>query len=689
MKTMKNLVKMMLMSVATAATVLFTACSDDLGEMTTSNNPQPANADAALLEAYGLTFENFDNVDDVIILDADTTQLSVSKAYAEKMGITSFVNHPMGIWHAMEQLPYIRKATAQELVGDRYILTVVPATVAEIIGDKQVNLQTDIYVNNDPSAVQTRAAGANLPEYAAKYMDDNNVIHPAVIHLTDPFGYDKGYHFNDDQPSASQTRAAASGEYQYMTAEELASGQTRWGVHRRLLGINTELEKKFKFAAKGSKDSVYVKFGSEVDFELNYFITLEGGIKWDYIIPSPYVEKFETGVDGHFNLDAEVEFGFEKKLSLEDLLKFEICKFQGYSFTFFVGPVPVLINVNPNMFIKFDGEVSGKITTGFKYEYGNEFMGGARYTDGKGWEGLGYFKETANKFSVLPARTTFKFSTGMGIYLGADIMLYGCAGPEFSVGPHLGGKLEAVVSPFDAASASDIVDFKGQIDLSINAVLGAKLSLLGYNLAETQVTIPMAGPWILAKYPSDGTEHKVGDTEGVTAAQPVVVEWKNFYKKAGDNFNAEMKQVINMLREIYNYSEAQARQMVVERIQKGWDYEPEVNNAILIDVWSELDKYKKEVEEQYYNYQYQKAGETGDYQWINAENWRRICQEITSKFRLYSEDSVENAMNNIHRWFQVMFQREPSIASAEDMAWLVDRFNNYSKYKWEYRQWSL
>ena len=66
----------------------------------------------------------------------------------------------------------------QELTGDRYILDVVPATVAEIVGDKNVDLQTDIYVNKDANSVQTRAAADNIPEYAAKYIDDNNVVHP-------------------------------------------------------------------------------------------------------------------------------------------------------------------------------------------------------------------------------------------------------------------------------------------------------------------------------------------------------------------------------------------------------------------------------------------------------------------------------------------------------------------------------
>ena len=87
-------------------------------------------------EAYGLTYHNFTGKDDVTILKADTTEISVSKALAEKMGIKTFVGHPMGIWDAQNHLPYARKATAEKLVGDRYILSVVPATLAELIGEK-------------------------------------------------------------------------------------------------------------------------------------------------------------------------------------------------------------------------------------------------------------------------------------------------------------------------------------------------------------------------------------------------------------------------------------------------------------------------------------------------------------------------------------------------------------------------
>lgn len=681
MTTKKNLVKQMFMNILTAGifTFGFTACTDDALDGEAAHNIS-AGADTALLEAYGLSYETFLTADDVIILDADTTQLSVSKAYADQQGITSFVNHPMGIWHSKRQLPYIRKVTAEKLVGDRYILDVVPATLAEVIGDKKVNLQTDIYVNSDDGAVKTRAAASNIPEYAARYVDANNVIHPAVIHLTDPYGYDADVHYPGDQPSAAQTRAAQSGDYPYITAEEMAAGNTRWGIRKRLLAFNNSIGNKMKFAAKGSKDSVFVEYKLETDFELNYFLTLEGGLKWSGILPDPYVKTFETGVDGHFDLGASLMFGFEKEWSTEDKLEFELAKFPGYTYSFFVGPVPVAIEVKPNLFMKFDGKVSGAVTTGCTYEYGNKFMGGGRYTDGRGWEGIGYFEETKNEFKIKPAQLDFTFECGMGLYLGADILIYKCAGPEFAVGPHIGGKLNVNVSPFDAQDVDDIVDVEGEIKLDINAVLGAKLTLLGYKLAETEVVIPMAGPWVLAKYPSDGTEHKVGDTDGVKAAAPAVTEWTNFYNHVGNGFKQDMQNIINMLKEINGCDEVKARQMLIKRLQDGYNNEPEFNNAAYADLCTELRTYQQEVEQMYYDYQYQKAGESGNTEWINAENWKKICRELLSSIRIDSNNNTEAVLNDVHQWFVNEFGREPR-QGTEDIAWIAGRLHNYAKYK--------
>ena len=206
------------------------------------------------------------------------------------------------------------------------------------------------------------------------------------------------------------------------------------------------------FAAKGKKDSLEVEVKTGIAFGLNYFLTLEGGIKWNWCIPSPYVKKFETGVDGHFDLDAEVMFRFQKEFDLEDRLKCDLAKFPGYTFTFFIGPIPVAISITPNMFVKMDGKVSGCVEMGFTYKYGNKFKGGFSYNNGdltliKG------FEETANKFDIIPAQANFNLETGVGLYLGADILIYGAAGPEFAVGPRLGA-LQIPLRPREGRSDS-------------------------------------------------------------------------------------------------------------------------------------------------------------------------------------------------------------------------------------------
>lgn len=690
MKTMKNLVKSMFMNILTAGifAMALTACQDDMEGMESYDTPNPAAAESGSFEAYGLTYQTFINDDDVIILNADTTQISVSREYAEKLGISSFVNHPLGIWQKQSQLPYIRKAIAEQLVNDRFVVSVVPATLAEVIGDKKVNLQTDIYVNDNPSSVQTRAGGSDIPDYAAKYVDETGVIHPAVIHLTDPYGYDNDVHYPGDEPAASQTRAAQTGEYQYITAEEMAGGNTRFGIRKRLLAFDSNLNNKLKHAAKGSKDSIYVAYEVKTDFELNYFLTLEGGLQWSGFLPSPYVKKFETGVDGHFDFGAKIEFGVEREWKLkEEDGKIPLAKFPGYTFSFFVGPVPVAIEVKPNMFLQFDGKISGALRTGFTYEYGNKFMGGGRYTDSKGWEGIGYFDETKNEFKMYPPQININMECGVGLFIGADILIYKCAGPDFAAGPRLGATLDITVSPFDAEKVEDIVNVEGEVKLDINAKLGAKLTLLGYELAETEVNIPMAGPWILAKFPSDGTEHKVGDKEGVKAAAPTVnvTEWKNFYKKVGSAFIKDMQHIINMLKEINGCNEATARKMLIERLQKGYDSEPAYNYAIYAELCAVLTEYMGEVEQMYYDYQYQKAGENGDWTWIYAANWQRIIKEIKAcGCKLSSGDSEEVAWNNIHQWFLSEFNREPNVASADDMSWIKKKFIYYSQYKAEY-----
>lgn len=518
MKAKKILVNTMFKNILTAGALafvmafVFTACSDELAN--DNSEPEagevPAGADTRLLEAYGLMYTDFDNEDDVQILNADTTEIAVSKQLAQKLGITSFVGHPMGIWQAVDQLPYARKATEERLVGNTYILKVQTATVAELIGEKDAQLSTALYVNNEPQAL-TRAASNGFSAFGAKYVDQTGTIHPAVIHLTDPYGYDQQHHNETDEPAL--TRSACSNDhYDYITADEMVAAKTRASMHVNVLSIHDKLTFRHKFEMQGAPtDTIVVSGQVPIDYDLNYFMTLQGGVKWDGWLPSLYVKKFETGLDGDFSFNPEAYLSFAARAELpKDMQRLNLATFGQYTFTFVVGVVPVCITVKPALYLKFTANAEGAVRVGFKYDYASQFKAGIRYEDG--WSVIKDFEELKNKFEFIRPEANFTANAGIGFYLGVDVLVYGVAGPQMGVGPELSAKASATYRLMEEDPAKRF-DFKANVDLKVKAFAGAKISLLGYELAQWSTESELAGPWTIFKYPSDGSEHKDPDKQ--------------------------------------------------------------------------------------------------------------------------------------------------------------------------------
>ena len=107
MKKNSIMVKQVLMSIITAGifTFGFTSCSDDdpMSQDSAAANQEITSDGEGISKPIGLVYTDFITENDVQILNADTTEIAVSKALADKKGITNFVNHPMGIWQAFDQ----------------------------------------------------------------------------------------------------------------------------------------------------------------------------------------------------------------------------------------------------------------------------------------------------------------------------------------------------------------------------------------------------------------------------------------------------------------------------------------------------------------------------------------------------------------------------------------------------------
>ena len=680
MKKNSVMVKQVLMSIVTAGIFSFsfalTSCSDD--EFTNNVNNTEEGSDKignyADFEPYGLTYHNFDGEDDVKIMNADTTEIAVKKSLADKLGITNFVNHPLGIWDDPGHLAYGRKALEQQLVGDTYILKVGKVTTAELIGDKAAQISTDLYVNNDAQAVATRAADNDIPEFAAKYVDDNNMVHPAAILYTDPYGYDKDYHVDGDMPSASATRAAQSGEYQYVTPEELLK-DTRASIHPRILSIDSELEfdKKFQLG-KCEGDSINVAGKIPVEFNLNYFLTLNGGIKWKGILPYPTIKKFETGFDGNFGFHPEFTIGFSKEFKLpEDKEKVKLASFRGYTFTFVIGVIPVAVTVNPNLYLKFDASVKGSAHLKCKYDYSNRFKAGCRY-EGK-WSTFKEFEELENEFTMFQPELEFSAEAGVGLFLAADVKIYDVAGPEIGVGPRLGAEASININP-------NGIDWNAEVKLTVQAWAGAKIEILGYELAEWHTTFDIVGPWTLLKFPSDGTEHKSPAKKQEEFLLDTYVKMFNeIDEKYDTTFLNRLENAVLMRAEVNNQTRDEAYLKVYEGFDRKLDpekysmakgrmnfkkYVLDANNA---ETRAKVLEILKSIEE----------GAISNYdRYCKQKNIDEIMEilmaneEVKKARGNMSNSMVEYEVGLAIQDFRNQFNCEPQ-QTAEDLKWLVER----------------
>jgi hypothetical protein len=545
----------MLMSIVTAGIFSFSfslaSCSDDelvdngLGVET--SHEQEYNG--PLLEPYGLSFYDFETAEDVTILNADTTQISVSKALADKLGIASFVGHPMGIWDLPEHRAYLRRATKEKLEGDRYILQVIPSSISEVLAgnDKEYKLSTELYVNNDPATTRTRAAENNTSEFAARYIDENNVIHPMVITyrraegnqsaLTRNAAAENGIYGTylpeqllglQDDPATrnlwddildvlkkgtdvigSWFKNVAVGTVDWFKAQAKAMEQwlkentkydINWDKHNTLINIDSKVDTKIPIQlGEDSKDTINVYVEAPVKFNLNYTLILQAD---GSVVEKPNLRRFEASVDGRFNFEPEIRLGFDGKLELpDDKQKIDLVELDGITVVFNIGYVPFCVDFNPSLYLKFKAEVEGKATMGVKYEFDSWFKGGIKY-DGYGDpKGISESKVTKSKVSFIKPTAEFNASAGVGLMFGCEMIIDKLVGPELAVGPQLKADAGLTLTPFE----KDPVNFEASVDFGLTGEVGAKLKVWKWEIAEWNVDLDFGLNWNIFKYPKDNS----------------------------------------------------------------------------------------------------------------------------------------------------------------------------------------
>ncbi|MBQ7512039.1 MAG: hypothetical protein IJU11_04785 [Prevotella sp.] len=517
MKTKQSLLWLLSLLMLAVAPV-FTACSDDDDK----SDPDViiAGENDPLGAPIGLVYTDFITPNDVIH-NADTTELTISKALADKKGITNFVNRPMGIWDKKEHRAYLRRATEQRLQSDHYVLKVVRSSIAEVTRGQEMALNTGIYYN--PTRMVSRGgltrASQGDPE-ADKYIDDNNVIHPAAI--TVQRKVDDGSNApmrsrmtrgdGDDVETATFTieelyttpPSGANGLFDWLEDlwnEIVEATSYDWNDNKNitLLHTNSIISKDFKFNAGPNKgDTISLRFRCPIQFDLDYTLNIRshGSIETAFV---PIPSYLETYIDGYFEANPQLRIGFSKTITLpEDKQRVKLFSFSGVGFTFMIGPVPLTIDLDPSVYLKFTSTLKGDAYFGVQYDIATKFKAGVKY-DGS-WSGIADGEKLKDEFSFINPKVSLEYIGGVGLFFGVDVIIEKVAGPSFNVGPQV-----TVNAKLSYQIGDDRINASIEGKAGIGGEAGAKIKIFGFEVAEWHTYFDIGPQWTIFKYPDDGS----------------------------------------------------------------------------------------------------------------------------------------------------------------------------------------
>ena len=434
------------------AMVVMSACEKD----DVLPEPQPED-----LVPFAMTYVDFITPNDVQILSADTTSISVSKEYAQKMGIKYFKDRAVTIWRTIGTVPFIRIITDVQENKNEIILTTKRGEFCDMFENLDASLESDLFVNKDYVASRStrNRAGEEVTDVSGKYMDEEGVYHPAVIIV------------EEGSPAARSLQSRTGSTKNYFTAEELLEQNATFDV----LNVQTDFkfDHKFPSDAKDNEAAMHLKGKVGLSAKLSGYADIN--ISWFKL------KRFEAGVKGSAGVSTKMSFGLQKEIEKE--WETEIMPVGGHMFVFWVGPIPVPLVYESSINHKTKASATASLEVLASGKYQVSFSQGVLYERDKGWKDLSQKTKTEKYFKFDGIKGSAKVEASNGIYYEMGIYLGGSAGPEFSFGPYVSAEAEV-------SSTMDVVNQQIKVEGSVGAYaglageVGAKIKVLGYQLAK-------------------------------------------------------------------------------------------------------------------------------------------------------------------------------------------------------------
>lgn len=416
----------------------FASCSDDGDPL--------SGGDTTDADTIGIVFsyDKFLTPDDVQIVSSDTTVIAVSRAFVESQNIEVKKGRAVCIWRSINTVPFIRIIDDVRDDGAILTLTTSPGDMGDMWANLDIKMDTELYVDstqalNEAVGASGGMAGVNY----RRYMDADSVLHPAVIIVSD-----------DSIINAGGSPAA-------YTAEELMAENARF----KFLDIHlNNCKANFPVSTHGK---VFISLLFDAEAGLN----LEASVKWFKL------KKFECSLSGY--VQTGLTAGVEIIKAAEPIKKdFELVKFPSYTAVFWCGPIPVAVSLGSGLKWINEALFSAQGTISATAQVRADFKEGVIYNGG--WNAVNNSSVTSSAgLNKVETSISGRFTTGVMLF--ANVMLYGCAGPEIGIGPYVESNVKAAVNWVENPPT---VHLTTDGSINVGGEIGAKLKIWKWTIGE-------------------------------------------------------------------------------------------------------------------------------------------------------------------------------------------------------------
>lgn len=454
------------MTVMLAGMASFISCSnDEVGPG--AGNQEVTHADSTTI--VSLIYENFTSKDQVVILNADSTKISVSNDLLKKVNVSEVKRgNFVSVWQGLDLDPFYLRATNVQVADGRTIIEGSRSTAFEAFPNMEFKLSTDIYYNSSrpetrsvtPKALTRAGVGANLTSYE-EILDDTLVIHPYGLRSeANESEKENGLDNMEMNPLMRSTNGEGS-LIKDLVEEGLVQDDAKpgnWTVNGRK-GLEFDITKSFEIP-------VYGGYTSNVKGSIwtNLIKRSREGLGEDAnknIAAKIRLTRLRLKVKAGINLYCEFSWLKPKKIELftdQDfalgLDSIHVCGGVSYAgetpllsatspvYVFMVGPVPVVIQLHPQLVTKTN--IQACVAVGYKLGLDTSFgfKLGAGWNSDKGMYPVNSLNST-NHFNVASFSNFLEMlgrgsaglegSIASGFALRCGVLLGAVAGPTFGM----------------------------------------------------------------------------------------------------------------------------------------------------------------------------------------------------------------------------------------------------------------